>query len=382
MKIVLHIGAWKTGSSAIQMFLRKNLRRLKPHGVIVPPMAKQAKGHQKVFSCLVHGDEDAFRPFQEQLQGLAEEHPEGVAVISSEHYWPMRPDRIAIVAERLRRVTDDVEVLLYVRAQDDMWASLYAQEAKFFRVTTKTAKWGNYDYMGGDITDRAIYYDACLANFRDAFGADRVHARSYTRDAFVGGDVIRDFLAFVGLASTDNLVFDSFDRNPSLGWKGVSFSIWFAETLHARLTETNEEPRIPIRKAFALTYSEVKKRFRDQDWVGRAAEIFDEAERREIREHYAEDNRALFDRYFGGANVFGEVKSSAATPLDAARIPEKQWRYATGRLYVNFKRQGLNVAAIESDLVPRRVDRAILDAIENSPLGWFDRKTKAELLKE
>lgn len=377
MKIVLHIGAWKTGSSAIQHFLRRNIAPLARKGVLVPARANQLLGHQKIYDALIGDDEDRAEEIIAEFAALSP--TDGTAVISSEHFWPLRPELVNRVGDRLARLSDDVRVLLYVRPQDEMWASLYAQEAKFFRIKPGTPLWGETDYIGPDIAERALRYDQCLDAYRDRFGADRVFARNYARSDFIGGNVILDFLDFLGVEGQEDLHFDTFDRNPSLGWKGVAMSIWFGATLHGKLSKANDGARIPIRQAFTATISETKKRFKDTDWLGRAAVIFDPADREEIRTAYSADNLALFERYFGGREVFPAVSDAKKTPVDYDAIPRRETAFAKRRLLTNLWRAGLNTAPVEADLIENPNSLAFARFLEAGPIGWIERKSKPKV---
>ena len=70
MRILLHAGAWKTGSSAIQAFLKRNVQPLLNHGIIVPPMTRQPRGHARVLEMLLNDDPAVARPYLEELKAL------------------------------------------------------------------------------------------------------------------------------------------------------------------------------------------------------------------------------------------------------------------------------------------------------------------------
>ena len=56
MQIILHIGAWKTGSSAIQLFLARNADVLKKQNVFLPSIVQKELGHTLLFRALKSDD--------------------------------------------------------------------------------------------------------------------------------------------------------------------------------------------------------------------------------------------------------------------------------------------------------------------------------------
>lgn len=373
MRIVVHAGAWKTGSSAIQAFLKQNLKALLARDVIVPPMARGPRGHARILDRLIDPDEAAAAEYLAQLRELGAGRPDAVALVSSEHIWPLREDELRRLAGRLRSVAEDVRFLLYVRAQEEMWGSLFAQEAKFLRIGAETPRWGGYHYLGGDIVDRGLFYASCLDHFRAALGEGVVDARVYARGAFAGGDVIRDFLAHIGVTSEEGLRFDRFDRNPSLGWKAVSFSMWARDNVLEALTAANPGAEDLIHECFIRSCADARRRFRDRDWVGRAPVVFDTAELREIRDHYAADNRRLFDEWFGGRDVFGPVRTAERSPLGADLVEARELSHARRRMLVHLTRAGLDAAPAARALIPSAFRRGATRAVEASPVGWLER---------
>ena len=200
-----------------------------------------------------------------------------------------------------------------------------------------------------------------------------VEARVYARGAFAGGDIIRDFLAHIGVDSDEGLRFDRFDRNPSLGWKAVSFSMWARDNVLEALAAANPGAEDLIHECFIRSCGDAKRRFRDRAWVGKAPVVFDTDELREIRAHYAEDNRRLFDEWFGGRDVFGPVKAAERSPLGADKVDPDELGHARRRLLVNLRRAGLDPGPAARRLIPSAFRRGLTRVVEASPVGWAAR---------
>ena len=121
MRIFLHTGVWKTGSTAIQTFLSKNADELLKSGYMIPGYARNMREYNLLFERLVARDETGIQTVFEQLAKDVNAHNPNALIISSEHFWHAPPDVIERIATMLRRYSDDVRVIAYIRPQDDMW---------------------------------------------------------------------------------------------------------------------------------------------------------------------------------------------------------------------------------------------------------------------
>ena len=330
MRIFLHTGVWKTGSTAIQTFLARNADALVRRGVLIPDYARDMRAYNHLFERLVARDEAGVQSVAEQLARDISAHEPETLILSSEHFWHAPPDVIERVAAMLRGFSDDVRVIAYIRPQDDMWASLYAQQAKFFRVTSAHNIWGNGDYIGPAIAENAMFYHRCFSVYRQAFGADAVDLKVYDRAAFRDGDVVQDFLDWVGVEPDDGFVASERDENSSFGWKGVALSIWLADRLQAG--EISFDDQRAAGKALRFAMRDTGRRFDDLAWYGKAPECFGPDERARIRAHYADDTNSLSQTYFGGAYPFAPASDRPADPFDLAEVPEAEVKFAKKRL--------------------------------------------------
>lgn len=330
MRIFLHTGVWKTGSTAIQTFLAKNANDLARRGVMIPDHARNMREYNHLFERLVARDEPGVQAVADQLGRDIAAHDPTTLVISSEHFWHAPPDVIERVAAMLRQYSDDVRVIAYIRPQDDMWASLYAQQAKFFRVRSTHDIWGNGDYIGPAIAENAMFYHRCFSVYRQVFGADAVRLKVYDRKKFSDGDVVQDFLDWIGVEDDDGYVASERDENSSFGWKGVALSIWLADRLHSG--EISFADQRSAGKALRFAMRDAGRKFDDLAWYGKAPECFGPEERARIRAHYADDTDALAGAYFDGAPPFAPPSDRPADPFDLDRIPEAELRFAKRRL--------------------------------------------------
>ena len=344
MQIILHIGTWKTGSSAIQLFLARNAELLKKQGVFLPSIVQEELGHTLLFRAL-KSDGPEKEKLLEELRRIGAANPDARIIVSSEHFWPLSTEEIAFLAAALGSVTTDIRVLAYLRPQDEMWASIYAQQTKSFRVKPGAPVWGTGDFVAHPILEWALYYHKSLGMFEAAFGDGAVTPRLYRRDRFPEKDVIFDFLDFAGIDRDPG--FDRYegDTNPSFGWKSVAMSLWFVGAAYAQMRQANTMP--DIRRAFRAAIGDMHSRRNDPDWLGKAPNVLSPEDRRDIRAHYAADNQALFDRYFGGEDIFGLPEERPKTPLDHADIPEAEFNRVRRRMLKHFRKAKLDMQGTE-----------------------------------
>lgn len=330
VRIILHTGVWKTGSTAIQTFLSANAGLLAERGVLIPAYARRMAEYNHLFERLVAEDATGVQAVMDDVRAdIAAQNPD-VVVISSEHFWHAPKHIIECVAHHLSQITTDIKVIAYIRPQDDMWASLYAQQAKFFRVLPGHPIWGASDYIGSAISDHALYYHRCFQVYRDAFGEDAVDLRLYDRANFADGDVVQDFLGWIGIQDRTGFISSEKDENSSFGWKGVAFSLWLADRMKRGVAEFENSKAAG--KALRFAMRDTGRRFDDVSWYGKAPECFGPDERARIRSHYANDTAALAQDYFGGESPFGPPPERAAEPLSLDLVPEQEFAFAKRRL--------------------------------------------------
>lgn len=206
MRIVIHAGMHKTGSSAIQYHFFRNaypgLRYVR----------WENPNHSDLF-VLLFEDPDrlashyGFKPRgpafcaqlpqmrRQWLASLTEDLDAGRAetvVLSGEEIsGPAFGDAVARMAEFLRRWTDDITVVAYVRSPLSYAASAFQQ-----RLKGGTLAAFNLDGLWP-------HYRARFARLDDCFGQDRVLLSPYDRRTLFGGDVTRDFAARLGIDPAD-----------------------------------------------------------------------------------------------------------------------------------------------------------------------------------
>ena len=192
-RLLVHIGCAKGGSTAIQKGLRINHRELASRGIVVPshdlqPGSEIRGGHGPYFASHSRkGQASAIPDLSDLLHAEAERRGASTIVLSGENLAGTKGfERVfAGLGERF-----DVSVLMYVRRQDDWFASAWQQ----WGVKRGGSLMG---WIAGNVGKMADWH-AMLEPWAEALGDDRITVRVYDRDALVGGDAFLDFCDVLG----------------------------------------------------------------------------------------------------------------------------------------------------------------------------------------
>ena len=144
MKITVHIGSTKTGSSALQMHLYSARDGLEDAGVCYPDMGVKSNAHHVLFASAHPGawgmhrdvlsakEEERFEYFVKTFSSIldyAERKNIGHLVLSSEYWWTLLPPRFHELV-KLQFIEHDVRLVTCVRRQDRWLEASYLQDVK------------------------------------------------------------------------------------------------------------------------------------------------------------------------------------------------------------------------------------------------------------
>lgn len=322
MRLILHIGVWKTGSSAIQSFLNLNRAALRGQGILSPSFTTAPNGRAALLRAALAKDTTTLNRLVHELWQEADAANAHTLILSCEHYWPSSREVLDMIASALKPRCSSVEVVAYLRPQDELWGAILAQQAKSLRVKPGRPLWGDNHFVGWGIARRGMFFARCLRRFERVFDA-KIAARHYNRSTFPDRDVVRSFLELTGVPE-DGLELSSGDANLSLGWKGLAFSM----SLAADRDQSSKWRRSMLKRRLAATVRKMARRHDDPDWMGRAPVIFDGDERARIRAVYAEDEKRLADRFFDGVSPFPPPSDPVTSPFGPNTLDPAEMREA------------------------------------------------------
>jgi hypothetical protein len=320
--LILHIGTYKTGSTAIQAFLRQKDARLREQGFLYPTIPNNKQSHtflkREITNTLESNCKQESSTCINTITQQIEQYSPRSVILSSEHFWPTSPQLTRIMISSIEHLFSRIEVIIYLRHQRDLWMSLYSQFAKGLSVTPSHATWGTSEYCGKDIANHGMYYANVLDGYRNASDKISINARIYDRSLFPERDVVSDFAATCKLSMQDLGDASRAGSNESLGWKGVEFSKALATYYHHDL-----QRRKAISRAMRIAFNHSRK-LGFSEWVGKSPNKLTEDDQEKIYHHYSDNNSLLSRDYFDSANVFPAWKHLPVDSRSLADIPPEE----------------------------------------------------------
>lgn len=207
MRVILHIGTEKTGTSSIQKYLYNNRRQLGGAGYHVLQSCGKYNSRALPAACITNKPDDYLRAIGvntvEERQAHRETVIEGIArelselsagthtvLISSEHFH----SRIRSEAERgnvhelLSRFFDEFRIICYLREQVSTCASWYSTSLK--NKGTQTLR----EFMERCNPENLYFnYHEMLAGWERSFGLAALDVGLFSRDHLLNGDLLDDF---------------------------------------------------------------------------------------------------------------------------------------------------------------------------------------------
>ena len=238
MKIFLHIGWHKTGTTAIQRMLFQHRVALRERlRVDYPDSARRKIAHAPLAWSLA-AERGKADPGELVAKLKAEVRARGLerCIVSSEVFSMLRPERVEQLAALLRE--DEVRVIGYVRRQDQYLESRYNQMVKFAPVRLAV---DFPEFVARQVQAGPLDLERCFAAWAAAFGKPALCVRLYDRGALPQGDVRRDFCAQLGMP-VEAFTFPDAESNQSLDYESVCFlrhlnAVPMSRELHARVVK-------------------------------------------------------------------------------------------------------------------------------------------------
>jgi hypothetical protein len=190
MTVYLHIGLHKTGTSSIQAFLKKNKPALHRLGYLYPKAGWTAGGHHNLAYELL--GKKRFSHTAGRLADLAPEiEREPNAILSSEEFEFLELAEVRRLREALGG--REAKVIVYLRRQDALIASTYAQQVKMgAKMKPFTA------YAVASLYNARFDFAQLLARWAAAFGQDSLDVAVVSEET-AGPLLFDDFLSRLGI---------------------------------------------------------------------------------------------------------------------------------------------------------------------------------------
>ncbi len=297
----IHIGAPKTGSTAVQRYCCDHRDELANLGLYYPRSATRGFGHHDFAFLLSGGYPNWATPQEKSLDTLTAEfkqETDGVLqdiLISSENFYLLSDPRELVEWLHVVFEGQDISyrVVAYVRRQDDAHESWYNQTVKAQGYTHDITECIEEFFSLWD-------YQQKLRPWAAAFGAENLIVRRYPQ----AGCVVSDFLEVTGV-DLHQLTISDTRENCSINADILEF-----QRIVNRLPLANSQKRRFHRELTALTRAtDGTSLFAQGDLIGQPG-------KQAIMERYRSSNRWVSDTFFGGEQLFtpSASNSPAAEP--------------------------------------------------------------------
>lgn len=303
-KTYVHIGAPKTGSTAIQRFMTEHRLQLHERGLLYPETSLRGFGHHDL-AFLLDGGYPAWatpqdEPLDTLVEGLRHECADGsgdasrdVLLSSEDFYLFPQPEALAGLLHDAGLDDDrEVRIVVYVRRQDELLVSWYNQQVKAQGFTGTFEESVDASAWMGD-------FDVELGRWAAVYGDAQLDVRLY--DAGPSPDaLLRDFLSIVCPDALELLTDAA------------------VEPVNTRLSRDLLELQRILNR---LPVPVVEKRSLHRDLIALANEDhfdFDDTpvasggQLDAVMAGFAAGNEALANRFFDGEPVFGDRMSRPA----------------------------------------------------------------------
>lgn len=321
-RIFLHIGTHKTATTTIQKGCCDHRAALLEAGWLYPTTGMYIYGQHNVAWEMCSGHPQPwnhvnywvrYRPEWGGMQQLLDEIENSTApnvIISSEDFDGLQTERIFQLRDRLKDF--QVEVIVYLREQASFLQSAWAQFVKSGYIVESFPAFVDRMLASGDEVLRYFgAYDAFLQPWMDAFGADSVHPRQFSRDVF-RGHVFHDFLACCGVPNPEGYQIPD-NQNISPGYKSLEMIRLMGQDVESL------EKRSVIARYLQHLGQEMKWDHGKLNLIG--AQTHDR-----IQARFSAANRFLQEKFNSGEPFFsGLFKESALSQFNIQDMPSEEW---------------------------------------------------------
>ena len=284
MKLLIHAGIHRTGTTSLQWFLAENRAALAGHGILYPG---EARNHQPLCWALHRGDSAA-----SAIRGLAAELPDArMMILSAEDFCVhKKTDWLSELAGMF-----DTRAVFYLRRQDHWMMSWYNQHVKW-PFSKRISRMDKSSFLGCIDEFHWLDYSALTGRWSKALGNGRVSAAVLEKGQVA--DVVEDFFNRLDI-SRDGFSFDVPRRNDSMPVHVLEIA------RHLGLFDLPPKSRTRLIRA-------LKAGLADKEQPART--VFSPDERHRILKRFESSNREAARSLFGRSELFCEAPPSPDDP--------------------------------------------------------------------
>jgi hypothetical protein len=349
VKLYLHIGTEKTGTSSVQNFFGNNRELLARMGVLYPETpgnrnhtalagaAQEISNRGALRKTMnIKTDRDVEDLRVRLVEGLAAEYasrPFEKVVMSGEHCSSrlLSDAEVGWLKDILTSHFEKIYIIVYLRRQDDFLLSTYSTGVKSGSVRPLDIP------PMSIIKDRYDYWNL-ISRWARAFGREQIFCRKFDRSALKSGDIVDDILDVIGIP-----VRPDFDRPQDANESLDAETLEFLRLFNAHVPRFVDGSVNPIRANIIGLLSKMSE--------GPLITLGD-AELRRFMGYFEDSNRKVAEAYFGGAR---------SEPGDALFGPRTDTRPRTPPVALSPER-AVEIAAVLWQRKQEQIERALARA--------------------
>lgn len=303
--VYLHIGIYKTGSSALQVFFAQNADALLAQGLTYPSSASvsgakrglitSGNGAPLALALKPGGDEDTRDRELAWFEDVLKRSATPDILLSSEIFSELPAGAFETLADICRKHGRQLKIIAFVRDQASYLESLYIQHVKRRRITALPEAYIRSRYPKTAL----LKYHAFLSGIADAIGVENIVARDYG-----AVDVIATACDIMGLDPA------SLQQPP----KKINVSLpYFLVPMFLELNKMDPNK----------SFSDQVVRNQAQLQLHAAPEkrsLLSPDLRQEISDYFAEDTQKLSADFFGSQTIFDAPAPPYISLEDASKV--------------------------------------------------------------
>ena len=358
LRIILHIGQSKTGTTAIQHFLSSNRKRLLNVGVLYPAVSINSIpinliNHNPVAGSLVKhivfprlSPDDYFKQIFSEVKNTGAKN----IILSAEDFWGGYPrawdypeeqdfyseyrSKITALSRYLRDC--EITILVYLRPQIDWLSSSIGQTIKWERLFGEDKIYQN-DQQYFEAIKPTLLYSKLLDIWAEVLQPYKILAIPYERNLLYQRDSVADFLKRVDLNSLQSFV-ESKDLQSNLS---LSYEFVEAKKIINRKYRSKSDERVIAACLEKLTVREGKGiPYRLSNELIHEVKAFVEQDNNQLNEDYinGDDKLDACSRNFKDTGVKPLTKEDIAIALATFEKEYARPHYKIIWIYYEIKR--------------------------------------------
>jgi len=305
-RLILHIGAHRTATSALQTYLHDNFQPLKTQGVLYPFRVRR---HLKLMN-QIFAEKRELQDTAKIITTRADAHTEDIhTVVLSDEDICLRKD-LSLLGQF--RDTFDVKVVFTLRRQDIWLESWFLQNVKW-QWNEKLSHCSLDEFLAMREDFHWIHYDRYVRHLEQVFGKENIILNIHEKQQMQGGP-IETFCNSIGLTNTKSFA--------APAHMNESFSPKISEFMRCLpLDEASAHYRNTLTSACAGISHTLDGGNKKQ-----SERIIAHADRIALMQKYQDGNRALAQRYFDRDQLFFDPLPDADAPLADMTLPTNSYQ--------------------------------------------------------